>query len=724
MRFNIADRYWNEVAKFVKEAKGPVVLHISDTATCQYDALRRFLAVVRPARIIHTGDCADEYKVGRLESDRQAYEAGLKELMKILKTADCPLIFTYGNNDDLVLIEGEENVSVLQNHTVLELFGVKFLIDHFPFVDAGDVDFALSGHTARFDPHYPPQDLESGPIYLNGDFFWTVIDTATKRFLRIPADEPMEFDDKIEIDENGNKVILRSENGRQWRLPSKERWFLTQMHLHAGAEDFSSVRSHAVEAKKAGYDAIFITEHDIRMNRLRGCIETFELTSEGDALRSDLKAGWYRDDDTPALSVPDSEGYSLLLSEGDGATFKSVGKKHQVSLFADVTVTLQMSLEEGASALVDFTLSQRPEDLELQHLYYGIGNAKHDGWFKSVERTADGVYVFKISDDVLCFDPDFGQDNALLYITVTAVSGDIRVKRFHIGRKYVAEDVRKRQKTLGHTIAKRFGVAVCSGFEMSYGHHQNCFSAYVPVTDYSKTGYVRSDETGAKYLQSKDATFAYNHMFSDLKKTPPEEHEKAIRDMVSLGLETRFGGAQLLEVGFPEGRYGFSIEEHMKVWDELAIRGLKLVGYGDSDSHNSKVGWLDGNNFGSWILARDRVQETLERSMRKGKICLGNPIRWKSKWEFKIGNATIGDTLKCNSEVEAYVKLTHLTEPVLLKIIRAGEVFEQHTVTTTSFELAFSVTKGQYDCCPVRLEVWSNEIEPKPLFFTNPIYLE
>ena len=724
MSFVVEERYWKEIADFLADSNGPVLLHISDTATWQYRFLQKLLATVKPNRIIHTGDCADEFKVGRLEADRKGYEAGLKELMKVLRTAKCPITFTHGNNDDLVLLEGEENVEVLQNYTTLELFGIKLLIDHYPFVDAGDVDFALYGHSARFDMHYPPNDTGVGPVYLNGNFFWTVIDCATKRYLSIPVIEPLVFDDKIETDENGDKVIIRTEKDRQWKLPPKERWFLTQMHLHAGVEDFSSVRSHAKVAKEIGYDVIFITEHDNRMNRVPNCIETFCLTAEGDAVRADGKAGWYRDDGAPALSVANGDGYSLCLKKKENATFKSVGKKHQVSLFADVTVTLKISAPKNADILVDFTLSQRPEDLEQQHLYYGIGEASHDGWFKTVECTEDGVYTFKISDDVLCFDPDFGQDNALLYITVTAVSDEITVDSIEFDRKYVAEDVRKRQKTLSKVIGPKYKIVINSGFEMSFGHHQNCFSAHVPVVDYGKTGYVKSDETGAKYLQSRGATFAYNHMFSELKNTSPEEHEKAIQSIVELGLETRFGGAQLIEVGFPEGRYGFSIGEHMRVWDELAMKGLKMVGYGDSDSHNSKVGWLDGNNFGSWILSRDRTQETLERAMRKGKICLGNPVRWKSTWDFAIGDATIGDTLKCDDEALGHIKLNKLTEPVIVKIIRAGKILEQHTVTDACFESEFAVDRGSLDCCPVRVEVWSNEAEPKPLFFTNPIYLE
>ncbi|MBO5747230.1 MAG: metallophosphoesterase [Clostridia bacterium] len=721
---DIVRSHFSRAAVFREKARGAVILHISDTATWQYASLSELLSIVRPDLIIHTGDCADEYKVGRKEGDREPYEAAIKKLIKILQEPDCPIIFTYGNNDDILLLEGEKNVTIMQNHTEFERFGVKFMIDHYPYYDTVDVDFAMYGHSARFDPHYPPKDSAGEPVYLNGNFYWTVIDSHDKGFLRLPCIQPLVFDDKYLTDENGEEYIMRTEKGndRSWRLPPKRRWFLTQMHLHAGVEDFSSMRSHAAAAKAVGYNALFITEHDLRMNRNRGCIESFWLESEGAAERPDLKAGWYKSDDTPADASKDGDGYSLLLNESESATFKSIGKKHQVSLLADVTVTVNMSV--AGSALVDFTLSQRPEDFQQQHIRYGIGDVTGEEWFKSVQKSDDGVYTFKLSDDVLLFDPEFGQDNALLYITVTAVSGKVAVKRFDIDRKYVAEDVRKRQKTLGKTIGPKYNISINSGFEMSLGHHQNCFSAYVPVTDYGKTGFVKSKDTGAEYLKSKDATFAYNHMFSERKNVLPEEHEKTILEMVEFGLSGGFGGAGLLEVGFPEGRYTFSIEEHLKVWDMLAIGGLKMVGYGDSDSHNSKIGWLDGNNFGSWILSRDRAQETLERAMRKGRVCFGNPVRFKSNWDFKIGDSTIGDTVKCDGDVTAEIKFSKLAEPVLVRVVSGGEVIERYTVSTPSVEIKLDLSRGDLDCCPVRVEVWSNEVDSKPLFFTNPIYLE
>ena len=56
MSFVVDERYWKEIADFLAVSKGPIVLHISDTATWQYPFLQKLLAAVKPDRIIHTGD--------------------------------------------------------------------------------------------------------------------------------------------------------------------------------------------------------------------------------------------------------------------------------------------------------------------------------------------------------------------------------------------------------------------------------------------------------------------------------------------------------------------------------------------------------------------------------------------------------------------------------------------------------------------------------------------
>ena len=173
-------------------------------------------------------------------------------------------------------------------------------------------------------------------------------------------------------------------------------------------------------------------------------------------------------------------------------------------------------------------------------------------------------------------------------------------------------------------------------------------------------------------------------------------------------------------MGFPAKKQGFTIEEHLRVWDAAALQGVRMVGYGDSDCHNSTMGWEHGNCFASWILSEHTYQEYLERAMRAGKVCLGNPAKWKSQWEYTVDGAEIGDTLKAD-HATASIRFWNLTEPSELRVIRAGELLCRYELDQAEFETALPLERGDYECCPVRLEVWTKE--GKPRFFTNPIYL-
>lgn len=681
----------HEIKAFAQEAKGPLILYISDTDTRQYPQLAQLLGWVRPGAIIHTGDSADEWKVGRKPEHREGYEAGLKVLGEILKGADCPVYFTSGNNDDFTTLP--EEFHIIPNKGVVEVLGLRCYLTHMPpLTKIGDVDFVLYGHSGNWDPHYPFQPDQKPPIYLNGMFHWALIDSATKEFLVIPS-----------------------------RPPLKMKHYLTQTHLHAGFENFASIRSHAMEAKEAGYDALFITEHDVRMNRMKGCIEEFRLQTAGAA--GEQGTGWFDGEGEPGESVPYQEGFALKLVPGKGYSFQSAGKKHQASLLAELTVTLELDLPEDTAACIDFTLSQKPKGFEQQHLCYCLGGAKGYDWQKTIEWNREGRYEFPLSKDVLEFDPEFGQDNAFLSVTVTTDTEGY-LKGLFTQREYVAEDVRKRQRLLAKKISEAFGIAVFSGYEKTPGHHMNCYSEKVPVVNYEEEGYETAKERGTAHLAEQGAVFSYNHPFQEWGKIPDCDHGQVINELIQKALETRLNGAQLMEVGFPRGRYGFSLEEHLYLWDQLGMKGLKLTGVGDSDSHDSKVGWRKGNNFGNWLRMKLPRAQYAEAALLAGRVCMGNPYRWKADWEFSVNGREIGQTLRMGEADTATARICFkgLAEPVRLRVMSGGEELYAAPIEDGRI-LELPVRRGKLHCCPVRLEVYAEE-DGRCLFLTNPVYLE
>ncbi len=681
----------NVIKIFAQRAKGPLILYISDTDTRQYPQLAQLLGWVRPGAIIHTGDSADEWKVGRKPEHREGYEAGLKALGEILQRANCPVYFTSGNNDDFVTLPKEFNV--VPNRTVIEVLGLRCYLTHMPpRVKINDVDFVLYGHTGNWDSHYPPQWELKPPIYLNGMFHWALIDSETKEFFVIPS-----------------RPSLKMKN------------YLVQTHLHAGFENFASIRSHATEAKRAGYDGMFITEHDVRMNRLKGCIEEFRLQTAGAA--GEAGTGWFDCGGTPGESVPYQGGFALKIEPGKAYSFQSAGKKHQASLLAELTVILELDLPKDTATCIDFTLSQKPEGFEQQHLCYCLGEAKGYDWQKKIEWRADGRYEFPLSRDVLEFDPEFGQDNAFLSVTVTA-EAEGYLMGLSTRREYVAEEVRKRQKELAHKIGEAYGLSIFSGYEKTPAHHMNCYSEKVSVVNYEEDGYETAKERGTAQLAEQGAVFSYNHPFQEWGKIPDCNHRQVMNGLIQQALETRLNGAQLMEVGFPRGRYGFSLEEHLYLWDQLAMHGLKLTGVGDSDSHDSKVGWRKGNNFGNWIRTKLPRGQYIEAAMLAGRVCMGNPYRWKADWEFTVNGKEIGQILRIGETETATARICfkNLTEPYTLRVMSAGKELYR-AETEEGKELLLPVQRGSVSCNPIRLEVYEQE-KGRCVFLTNPIYLE
>lgn len=172
---------------FTAGLKGPFILHLSDTATDMYPLAEALLEAVRPQLAIHTGDMADEYKVGRIPEHLPGYRAALPALLDAMERYADRVICTPGNNDDFSLLENREKIRVVANGSRILEYGVRMELDHIAIPATWGVDFALYGHGPTDDLRYPLPDESDAPIYLNGNYFWTIIDAPTKRFLRVPC---------------------------------------------------------------------------------------------------------------------------------------------------------------------------------------------------------------------------------------------------------------------------------------------------------------------------------------------------------------------------------------------------------------------------------------------------------------------------------------------------------------------------------------------------------
>ena len=201
-----------DVRAFMASASGPFILHLSDTATDQYPLAQALLEAVRPRLAVHTGDMADEFKVGRVLAHLPGYRAALPTLLDAMERCSGRVICTPGNNDDFSALEDRAKIAVVPNGARIEELGVRMELDHIAVPATWGVDFALYGHGPTDDLRYSLPDEPDAPVYLNGNYFWTVIDAPTKRFLRVPC-RPASPCQRILIARHGS-VSLSSYAGR------------------------------------------------------------------------------------------------------------------------------------------------------------------------------------------------------------------------------------------------------------------------------------------------------------------------------------------------------------------------------------------------------------------------------------------------------------------------------------------------------------------------------
>lgn len=177
---------WNA---FQKEAKGPLILHISDTATKDYPLAAQLIKEIRPALLLHTGDMADEFKAGRLPEHIPAYQEHVCRLLDLLKISGAEVWIVPGNNDLPDFLRAHCDFPILPEKTFREYAGLSMRLSHYPIENEKEAAFAIYGHNFSSDPNHPADNPKEGVIYLNGVFEWTVIDCATGKYLQFPLKE-------------------------------------------------------------------------------------------------------------------------------------------------------------------------------------------------------------------------------------------------------------------------------------------------------------------------------------------------------------------------------------------------------------------------------------------------------------------------------------------------------------------------------------------------------
>jgi predicted MPP superfamily phosphohydrolase len=161
----------------------PRLLHISDTPSQFYSELERIINMLEPEYIIHTGDLADNIKIGNYKSSMQKYKYESKKLLRILQKSNARrVLLSLGNHDDFDFVSRHsKGLQVFDEPEIVELEGRKIAFSHYGS-ELKDIssDVRLFGHDLD-----QINKIESCTLDLNGVISINLIDLVTLEVERI-----------------------------------------------------------------------------------------------------------------------------------------------------------------------------------------------------------------------------------------------------------------------------------------------------------------------------------------------------------------------------------------------------------------------------------------------------------------------------------------------------------------------------------------------------------
>ena len=295
----------------------------------------------------------------------------------------------------------------------------------------------------------------------------------------------------------------------------------------------------------------------------------------------------------------------------------------------------------------------------------------------------------RLSQDAVTGYPEFpGLDNALCRLSLgletrrgaraVVFLDDLRLEQGLTGPPLFA-----RQAELIGAVAGLYpGLTELQGLEVSLtGEHLNLFCVDPPLPDYAALArdlprdprapdYVDERAFHAAVLDwtvrethARGGLVSLNHAFGTEgvpvgdRPAPGDEGgaggaritPEARATVFAELLASRASGADILEVGYRD-RGGATLEDHLWLWDHLALGGLRLVGTGVSDSHSGL--WRGTpNNFVSWIYAPAPDVPHLIEGLRAGRVFFGDLERFDGELDLVTDEGQrMGATVETRAE--------------------------------------------------------------------------
>jgi len=531
-----------------------------------------------------------------------------------------------------------------------------------------------------------------------------------------------------------------------------QRAYSVQLHLHGPfSEGLGSIDSHSHEAREVGCDVLWWSEHDFRLTTYQHVAHFgFEGPSEPLARGEDWQPylrktrsgekGLQPLVEPPgatrayvAAPVLEGERSLRLALSGRGAQFETqllvLGDERTLTrraLASGVMLRLGLFPEElgpDARALVEVQLSEHAPRASLglvpYFVRYLLGASEPAPWREGqflfvpvpLEPGRWNELELALTADVVRAFPEFpGEDNALYRLAfglqarrgarAQACFDRLAIVQARRGPELLAEQAR----LLGEVGQLYPELVQLQGLEVSFGaRHLNVFCEEPFLPDYDRL--VAEVAAGAPLSELDEKAFraavnrhvidevhrrgglvSYNHPFGATFED--NEKPRTNEEQLEVLLRNRAEGADLLEVGYRD-RGGASLADHLWLWDQLALAGLRLVGVGVSDSHGGPDNrWRDApNNFVSWIWAGGPTKGELLVGLGAGRVFFGDLVRFDGTLDLvDASGARMGATLTTDAaEVVVTLEATGTTPGQSVRVIESGQPGASYPVTASEF---------------------------------------
>jgi hypothetical protein len=162
---------------------GERILHIGDTESASYPYYRRLIELVRPDVILHTGDLADEVKIGRDPSLLHEYTVKVKCLLDILQNSGARIVVVPGNHDVRDVIEAlAPYAEIYEKGSEVLLSGIPCRVGHQVKEMTFDRRYCMYGHGAAGEVWRNALNLPGEPCRFNVAFGDYIYDLQNDRY--------------------------------------------------------------------------------------------------------------------------------------------------------------------------------------------------------------------------------------------------------------------------------------------------------------------------------------------------------------------------------------------------------------------------------------------------------------------------------------------------------------------------------------------------------------